>query len=141
MSRVKHVLQEPRSSQQFDEWMSDFYEAVDSTKMAGTGTSSSPQPPGPTGALALAVCRGKVSEGLDFADDYGRLVIAIGIPFPAFKNPQVHHAWIPSPLSQLLIERRTSYRSLPIPGLDLSQPITLVGRAKMSNDPSRPINV
>ncbi len=82
LARVKHVLQEPRSSKDFDEWMTDFYGAVDSTR----GT---PGPEGQTGALALAVCRGKVSEGLDFAADYARLVIAVGIPFPAFKNPQV----------------------------------------------------
>ncbi len=84
LAEVKHVLQEPRSSAQFDDWMADFYEAVDSTRPSASPTAGSR-----TGALALAVCRGKVSEGLDFADDYGRLVIAIGIPFPAFKNPQV----------------------------------------------------
>merc|ERR1739838_515867 len=37
----------------------------------------------------MAVCRGKVSEGLDFADDNARAVIAVGIPFPNFKNIQV----------------------------------------------------
>ena len=30
-----------------------------------------------TGALFLAVCRGKVSEGLDFSDDNARAVIAV----------------------------------------------------------------
>ena len=34
------------------------------------------------GAALLAVCRGKMSEGLDFADDYARCVIVVGIPFP-----------------------------------------------------------
>ncbi|XP_064612486.1 LOW QUALITY PROTEIN: Fanconi anemia group J protein homolog, partial [Liolophura sinensis] len=37
------------------------------------------------GALFLAVCRGKVSEGLDFADNNAR----VGIPFPNFKDIQV----------------------------------------------------
>nr|CDS28061.1 Fanconi anemia group J protein [Hymenolepis microstoma] len=81
LSKVKHVLQEPRSSEKFDEWVADFQEAVDSTRGANEGEV--------TGALALAVCRGKISEGLDFADDYGRLVVAIGIPFPAYKDPQI----------------------------------------------------
>ncbi|VEL09296.1 unnamed protein product [Protopolystoma xenopodis] len=44
--------------------------------------------PRQTGAVAFSVCRGKVSEGLDFADAYARLVITVGIPYPAFKNPQ-----------------------------------------------------
>lgn len=81
LSKVKHVLQEPRSSTEFEEWMADFHKAVDLTRSA--------PPDEVTGALALAVCRGKISEGLDFADDYGRLVVAVGIPFPALKDPQV----------------------------------------------------
>lgn len=32
---------------------------------------------GVTGALFLAVCRGKVSEGLDFSDDNARAVITV----------------------------------------------------------------
>jgi Fanconi anemia group J protein len=35
-----------------------------------------------TGVILLAVCRGKVSEGLNFADHYGRAVCMIGIPYP-----------------------------------------------------------
>jgi Rad3-related DNA helicase len=30
----------------------------------------------------LAVCRGKLSEGLDFSDDFARAVIIVGIPYP-----------------------------------------------------------
>ena len=41
------------------------------------------------GAIMFAVCRGKVSEGLDFADSLCRLVICIGIPFPPLKDPQI----------------------------------------------------
>lgn len=32
---------------------------------------------GVTGALFLAVCRGKVSEGMDFADNNARAVITV----------------------------------------------------------------
>ena len=45
-----------------------------------------------TGALFLAVCRGKVSEGLDFADENARAVITVGIPFPNAKDKQVGRA-------------------------------------------------
>ena len=41
------------------------------------------------GALFIAVCRGKVSEGLDFADNNARAVICVGIPFPNWKDPKV----------------------------------------------------
>ena len=35
------------------------------------------------------MCRGKVSEGLDFADNNARAVICVGIPFPSYKDAQV----------------------------------------------------
>ena len=36
-----------------------------------------------------AVCKGKISEGLNFKDKLGRLVIVIGIPFSAINAPKV----------------------------------------------------
>jgi len=41
------------------------------------------------GALMFAVCRGKISEGIDFADDNGRAVIVTGLPFPLITDPRV----------------------------------------------------
>ena len=41
------------------------------------------------GAILLAVCRGKISEGTDFCDNMARAVIIVGIPFPAFKSKRV----------------------------------------------------
>ena len=39
--------------------------------------------------MFIAVCRGKVSEGLDFADNNARAVICVGIPFPNIRNAEV----------------------------------------------------
>lgn len=67
---------EPRgngSKEKFDEAMKDYYNAIKEG----------------AGGLFLAVCRGKVSEGLDFADKNARAVITVGIPFPNFKDVQV----------------------------------------------------
>ncbi|KAG9442947.1 hypothetical protein H6P81_018801 [Aristolochia fimbriata] len=40
-------------------------------------------------AAFLAVCRGKVSEGIDFADDNARVVVVVGIPFPNINDIHV----------------------------------------------------
>ena len=53
------------NKEDFEQLISDYYSAVKQS-----------------GALLLAVCRGKISEGIDFSDDNARAVITVGIPFP-----------------------------------------------------------
>ncbi|CEG49566.1 regulator of telomere elongation helicase 1-like isoform x2 [Plasmopara halstedii] len=43
----------------------------------------------PRGAIFFAVCRGKVSEGIDFSNDKGRAVVITGLPFPPTKDPRI----------------------------------------------------
>ncbi|XP_067685021.1 Fanconi anemia group J protein homolog [Haliotis asinina] len=80
MFEQKKIVAEPRGSDKmnFEELMNLFYEAVETR-----GDEDK------DGALFLAVCRGKVSEGLDFADNFARAVITVGIPYPNFKDIQV----------------------------------------------------
>ncbi|XP_059139041.1 Fanconi anemia group J protein homolog isoform X2 [Physella acuta] len=81
IASVKRIIIEPRGSDKtdFEGQMEIFYEALKPT--AGDSIL--------TGAVFFAVCRGKVSEGLDFADNFARAVITVGIPFPNFKDVQV----------------------------------------------------
>ena len=37
----------------------------------------------------FAVCRGKVSEGIDFADELCRAVFLIGVPFPKVTDKKI----------------------------------------------------
>ncbi|XP_048016397.1 Fanconi anemia group J protein isoform X4 [Megalobrama amblycephala] len=78
----KTVITEPRGGGKgdFDELLQTYYEAI-----RGTVANSENR----DGALLVAVCRGKVSEGLDFTDDNARAVVTIGIPFPNIKDLQV----------------------------------------------------
>ncbi|KAK2525626.1 hypothetical protein Q9966_011356 [Columba livia] len=75
---VKTVIAEPQggAKSDFDELLKIYYDAI---KCKGERD----------GALLIAVCRGKVSEGLDFCDENARAVITIGIPFPNVKDLQV----------------------------------------------------
>ena len=41
------------------------------------------------GALLLTVCRGKASEGIDFADDAARGVVVVGVPYPSLADLRV----------------------------------------------------
>ncbi|KAK1282794.1 DNA repair helicase UVH6 [Acorus calamus] len=45
--------------------------------------------PSSSGAVFFAVCRGKVSEGLDFADQSGRAVVITGMPFAMKTDPKI----------------------------------------------------
>jgi len=41
------------------------------------------------GAVFFGVCRGKISEGIDFSDGMSRAVVLIGIPYPNQKSPEI----------------------------------------------------
>uniref|UniRef100_A0AC11CUL0 Regulator of telomere elongation helicase 1 n=1 Tax=Ovis aries TaxID=9940 RepID=A0AC11CUL0_SHEEP len=71
----KPLFVEPRSKGGFSEVMEAFYARVAA--------------PESSGAIFLAVCRGKASEGLDFADMNGRGVIVTGLPYPPRMDPRV----------------------------------------------------
>ena len=43
------------------------------------------------GAILFGIFRGKVSEGVDFADDQARAVVSIGIPLLPIGAPEVSH--------------------------------------------------
>lgn len=87
----KKIVSEPRGGDklEFDDIMHQFYHAVRTSEDEECTDSDSDVESFVDGGLFLAVCRGKVSEGLDFADNNARAVITIGIPFPNVKDIQV----------------------------------------------------
>lgn len=108
LEQHKTVITEPRGGKgDFDELLQTYYDAIKYGE--GRGEAHSARWPSALemnackthfcpfvmgffvtdGALLIAVCRGKVSEGLDFTDDNARAVVTIGIPFPNIKDLQV----------------------------------------------------
>ncbi|XP_054247853.1 regulator of telomere elongation helicase 1 [Indicator indicator] len=75
IEEVKPMFVEPRNKGSFAEVMDAYYDKIVCPKS--------------TGATFLAVCRGKASEGLDFADVTGRGVVITGLPFPPRMEPRV----------------------------------------------------
>uniref|UniRef100_A0A5F8GPB2 Regulator of telomere elongation helicase 1 n=1 Tax=Monodelphis domestica TaxID=13616 RepID=A0A5F8GPB2_MONDO len=75
MEELKAIFVEPRSKGGFTEVIDAYYEKIVCPKS--------------NGATFMAVCRGKASEGLDFADMNGRGVIITGLPFPPRMDPRV----------------------------------------------------
>jgi hypothetical protein len=71
--RGTRIFYEPKEGDKLDGVLGDYYESIDQGKQC----------------LFLAVCRGKVSEGIDFSDNYARTVIVIGIPFPNLSSLQI----------------------------------------------------
>eukprot|EP01134_Creolimax_fragrantissima_P006495 CFRG6495T1 len=76
INRYKPAVVEPRGKSDFQVAMSKYYADIGNEKGSG--------------ASFFAVTRGKVSEGLDFADANGRAVIITGLPFPALMDLRVN---------------------------------------------------
>jgi DNA repair helicase Rad3 len=71
----KKIFDEPKNRKEFASVLSKYKRCIDSGR----------------GGILLAVFRGKVSEGLDMANDYCRAAIIIGLPYAFWKDPYVEH--------------------------------------------------
>lgn len=74
----KQAVIEPKESKMLKFAMKDYYDKVDAPMQGNMN-----------GAIFLAVCRGKVSEGLDFSNQYGRTVVVTGLPLAQNKDQKV----------------------------------------------------
>lgn len=75
IEEIKPIFVEVKGKGLFTEVMDAYYDKVNN--------------PQSNGACFCAVCRGKASEGLDFADMNGRGVIVTGLPFPPRMDPRI----------------------------------------------------
>ncbi|XP_038577509.1 regulator of telomere elongation helicase 1 isoform X2 [Micropterus salmoides] len=75
IENVKPMFVEPKGKGTFNEVIDGYYSKVND--------------PASKGGSFFAVCRGKASEGLDFADTFGRGVIITGLPFPPKMDPRI----------------------------------------------------
>ncbi|MES1902657.1 MAG: Regulator of telomere elongation helicase 1, partial [Paramarteilia canceri] len=70
----KKIFIEPKSKTDFQDIIKSYFDCCENE---------------PCGGMMFAVCRAKISEGIDFADDKCRAVIIIGIPYPYSLDPKI----------------------------------------------------
>ncbi|XP_052775212.1 regulator of telomere elongation helicase 1-like [Mya arenaria] len=75
IEQYKQIFVESRAKGVLNDLMNDFYSKINDPSL--------------NGAIFIAVCRGKVSEGLDFSDTNGRAVVITGLPYPPYMDPKV----------------------------------------------------
>ena len=71
----KAIVLEPRSTSDLNDAIAEFKKFIALPKS--------------NGCILMGVCRGKISEGIDFSDDMCRAVIVTGLPFAPYYDPKV----------------------------------------------------
>lgn len=75
MEQIKNVYKEPKQASEYQLVIDRYYNSIYEDEKKG--------------AVLLGVCRGRISEGLDFSDNAARMVIIIGIPYPQMNDSRV----------------------------------------------------
>ena len=76
MRRKKYLYFESKDQTKFQKTIESYNKSIENPKK------------GKDGSILMGVCRGRLSEGIDFKDRKARLVIIVGVPFPLFKDPK-----------------------------------------------------
>lgn len=84
----KKVFIEPKDPSKYQATMERYYKTIFGLDQRKGGKGAKEKVTG-TGAVLMGVCRGRISEGLDFSDNAARCVIVIGIPYPQMTDPKV----------------------------------------------------
>lgn len=75
LEEIKRTFKEPKNTTLMKTIMEDYSKAAKQK-----------------GAILFAVCRGKASEGIDFADEMARGVFIVGIPYPSLVDRRYDHS-------------------------------------------------
>jgi regulator of telomere elongation helicase 1 len=75
ISKAKPLLREPKDPAHYQLVMDRYYSSIFEEKDGG--------------AILMGVCRGRISEGLDFSDNAARCVMIVGIPYPQIGDARI----------------------------------------------------
>ena len=93
IDKVKTLLREPKDPNMYQLIMDRYYSAIFEEENGG--------------AILMGVCRGRISEGLEFSDNAARCVIIVGIPYPMISDSKVV-------LKKDYLDRKARNTSLPM---------------------------
>ena len=75
IDKHKKVFMEPKKASEYQIIMDRYYGEIFEEENGG--------------AIMMGVCRGRISEGLDFSDNAARVVMVVGVPYPMMTDPKV----------------------------------------------------
>ncbi|KAK1312301.1 DNA repair helicase UVH6 [Acorus calamus] len=79
----KHLFREPRSNVNIEKVLREYKESIISS------SRTSKEEPILHGALLLAIVGGKISEGINFSDGFGRCIVMVGLPYPSLTDVEL----------------------------------------------------
>eukprot|EP00898_Chlorokybus_atmophyticus_P007253 jgi/Chlat1/7529/Chrsp62S07037 len=87
ISANKKVFREPRAAAEVESLLQEYREWIVACREQQTSTIGSKAQG--TGALLMCVVGGKMSEGINFSDDFGRCIIVVGLPYANPSDPEL----------------------------------------------------
>jgi Rad3-related DNA helicase len=81
IQQLKRIFVEPRTVDTFDNVLTSYIQSNSPYSKISLPTQ--------TGGILFAVCRGKVSEGINVSDSASRCIAIIGLPYPSVVDPKI----------------------------------------------------
>ncbi|EPR57850.1 putative helicase [Toxoplasma gondii GT1] len=145
---AKDVFVEPANSRDMPDLLAAFQRSVQEAVEAdasssrdargGTGHLGGTK----TGAVLLAVCKGKAAEGIDFSDHACRAVVICGLPLASFFEPRVQlkRMWLDDCMQKLVAETGGASRGKEQGTGETTAPVLINGRQWYDQEARRAVN-